>query len=318
MERFINCSGIELKCIQLFNSDPTIQFIEIGTFRCCRWLVPYNPIKFYERDGLIICYEDVKYIGTDDLPLLHYYSRDMKEHSVNSIRNMFYNCSRLKRVDCSIWNLETVTDSVNVFEPRYEFIPVLLDKWPELLKNKAESTAIINDRTLTLDDYKQLFDSDPNIKYIEIRTLRKCYWDTPYNPDKFELKNGKIRCKKETITINDEDLPLLHYYDRDMNEHIVTSIEYMFFNCPSIMSIDLDGWNTETVTNMSYLFSCCDRLYDLSISNLNTANVKDMKLMFFECEGLEELDLNSWNTQNVTNMNHMFEYCPADKPDWYK
>ena len=72
--------------------------------------------------------------------------------------------------------------------------------------------------------YNQLFESDPNIKYIEIGTLRKCKWDTPFNPEKFELINGKIRCKPEVTDVFANDLPLMHYYSRGMEEHVVNAL----------------------------------------------------------------------------------------------
>ena len=157
-------------------------------------------------------------------------------------------------------------------------------------------------------EYKQLFDSDTNIKYIEIGTYRKCYWDTPYNPDKFELIDGKIRCKQLVTTIEPIDLPLLHYYDRDMNEYSVTDISGLFTNS-DVVSVNAYNWNTETVQNMSEMFYKCRRLKSFSCETWNVSSVTNMNGMFYKCKQLKSLNVSDWDVSNVITTSYMFAYC---------
>ena len=83
----------------------------------------------------------------------------------------------------------------------------------------------------------------------------------------------------------------------------------MFYNCNSITSLDLSGWNTSNVTNMSSMFCNCNSLTSLDLSGWNTSNVTDMRAMFSRCSYLTYLDLSGFNTSNVTNMSSMLSGC---------
>lgn len=157
--------------------------------------------------------------------------------------------------------------------------------------------------------YKQLFESDPNLKYIEFNTLRKCYWDQSFNPDKFEMRDGKIRCKRLVTEVNENDLPLLHYYDRNMEEHSVTDINGLFANS-DIVSVNAYNWNTETVQNMSEMFYKCKRLVAVyGCETWNVSSVTNMNGMFYYCKQLKTIDCSTWDVSNVIATSYMFAYC---------
>ena len=69
--------------------------------------------------------------------------------------------------------------------------------------------------------------------------------------------------------------------------------------------------NTSKVANMSAMFYECRSLLNLDLSSFNTSNVTDMGEMFLRCYNLKSLDLSSFNTSNVTNMEHMFNQCTS-------
>jgi surface protein len=60
------------------------------------------------------------------------------------------------------------------------------------------------------------------------------------------------------------------------------------------------------ITNTNYMFYDCSSLINLNLSNFNTTNVTDMSGMFYGCESLTNLNLSNFNTTNVTNMSYMF------------
>ena len=153
-----------------------------------------------------------------------------------------------------------------------------------------------------MDVYSNIFNSDPTIVAIEIGTYRT---SNRLISDKFD---SNLKCKADTVTVNANELPFLHYYDRDMNEHSITDISYMFANCTNLVSINCGTWNTETVTNMSHMFYCCKKLKILDC-NWNTETVTNMSHMFYGCVKISNIKCDKWNVLNVTNMNSMFKYC---------
>ena len=62
-------------------------------------------------------------------------------------------------------------------------------------------------------------------------------------------------------------------------KHLI-NINYIFFECKQLLSIDLSNFNTNNVTNMEYMFYNCSSLTSLNLSNFNTINVTNMGGMF--------------------------------------
>jgi len=58
------------------------------------------------------------------------------------------------------------------------------------------------------------------------------------------------------------------------------------------------------------MFWECNSLISLDLSNFNTQNI-NMSFMFHNCKSLISLDLSNFNTQNVTNMSGMFSCCKS-------
>ena len=96
-----------------------------------------------------------------------------------------------------------------------------------------------------------------------------------------------------------------------LNTSEVTSMKYMFYNCSSLTSINLDNFNTAKVRNMNSMFSGCRAVTYLDLSHFNTANVTDMSYMFSSCLALKNLDVSRFNTAKVLYMTSMFNSCGA-------
>ena len=91
----------------------------------------------------------------------------------------------------------------------------------------------------------------------------------------------------------------------------VTNMDYMFYECSSLTSLNLSSFNTANVTKMWYMFCGCSSLTSLDLGSFNTANVTHMSEMFYGCSSLTSLDLSSFNTTNVTYMQYMFYGCSS-------
>ena len=102
-----------------------------------------------------------------------------------------------------------------------------------------------------------------------------------------------------------------YFYLKKINTLNVTDMSWMFSNCNSLTSLDLNGWDTSNVTNMSGMFVDCSSLISLDVSNWDTSNVTNMIDMFNGCSSLTSLDVSRWDTSNVTNINGMFSSCSS-------
>ena len=134
-----------------------------------------------------------------------------------------------------------------------------------------------------------------------------------------ELKNEK-EIKECEIRINDELIPFNYFYDfKHSKKYIIkytfksllTKANYLFYNCSSLINIDLSNFDAKNVTDMSYMFYQCSSLINIDASYLNSNNVKNMCYMFCNCSSLINIDLTYFNTQNVKNMCCMFSGCSS-------
>ena len=105
-------------------------------------------------------------------------------------------------------------------------------------------------------------------------------------------------------------------FNNNFNTSNVTNMVGMFQGCTSIVSLDLNSFNTANVTDMTSgntrsMFYGCSSLTNLYINNFNTKNVTAMGALFSGCSSLTNLDLSSFNTSNVTNMYGMFSTCSS-------
>ena len=96
---------------------------------------------------------------------------------------------------------------------------------------------------------------------------------------------------------------------KNLNTSDVTDMNYMFYYCSKLKSLDVSNFNTQNVTNMIYMFAECGKLTSLDVSKFDTQNVTNMGEMFGGCQNLTSLDVSNFNTQNVTVMCNMFWGC---------
>ena len=95
----------------------------------------------------------------------------------------------------------------------------------------------------------------------------------------------------------------------NLNTSAATDMQYMFYGCKQLSSLDLSHFNTECVTNMGAMFKNCSGLTSLDISGFNTEKVTTMQDMFAGCSQLAALDLSSFKGSQVTSAANMFDGC---------
>ena len=89
----------------------------------------------------------------------------------------------------------------------------------------------------------------------------------------------------------------------------ITNMNYMFFQCTSLTSLDLSNFNTSNAQNMRRFFVDVHPLISLDLSNFDTSNIKDMSFMFAYCSSLTSLNLSNFDTSQVLLMENMFYQC---------
>ena len=74
-----------------------------------------------------------------------------------------------------------------------------------------------------------------------------------------------------------------------------------------------DAFHTEHAQYMDYMFYDCESLTSLDLSSFDTANVQYMNHMFYNCMSLSDLTLGDrFVTTNATTYD-MFAFCPGGK-----
>lgn len=98
-------------------------------------------------------------------------------------------------------------------------------------------------------------------------------------------------------------------FAKGMDTSKIKSIYNMFYNCSSLVSLDLSSFDTSNVTDASYLFSGCSSLTSLNISSFDTSSITNASYLFKDCSKLVSLDLSNWNTSSITNASSLFRNC---------
>ena len=140
------------------------------------------------------------------------------------------------------------------------------------------------------------------------------------NEFKEEYCNEKEIKENCEIRINDEIIPFTYFYKfknkgkyniKYSFKNYLTNTNYMFFDCKSLININLSNFNTQNVTNMGDMFSNCKSLTNINFSNFDTQNVTNMCFMFYYCSSLTNINLYNFDTSKVNDMSRMFSYCTS-------
>ena len=143
-----------------------------------------------------------------------------------------------------------------------------------------------------------------------------------YNKGKEENKEdeNEKEVKDCLIEINDIKIPFSYFHEfikegkykiKYTFKDLPTNCNHIFYNCSSLINLDLSNFDTKDVMNMSYMFYMCYNLTKVNLSNINTQKVNNMKLMFYNCSSLTNLNLSSFDTRNVKDMKMMFYNCSS-------
>ena len=198
----------------------------------------------------------------------------VKVQAAKDSENMFFNRSKLQKIDFKMLDTQNVTDMCSMF-------------------NGCSGLTSLNLTPLDTHNVTSMY-----------QMFRGCSGLTDLDLTPLDTQNvtdmGFMFCGCSRLTSLDLT---------PLDTSNVTNMNNMFSSCSGLTSLDLSPLDTKNVTNMGGMFSSCSGLTNLDLSPLDTQKVTYMGNMFLNCPGLKSLDLSLLDTKNVTDMGSMFSCC---------
>ena len=263
-------------------------------------------------------YEGVLAAAEQDVPVYAYYVPNGSNYDVYLLANSdIYLPKDSGRLFQDMSSLVTV-DTSNLNTSRVVLMNHLFFRCSSLTDVDVSGFDTSNVTTM-----KSLFNNCKKLKFVDVAN-----WDTSNVTDTSYFLNNCV--VMETLDVSGWDTSkvtiteAMFQYCRLLEK--ITGIEnfktgnvetmgWMFYDCKSLKSLDLSGWDTSKVTAMNSMFSSnISNAGDMALSYLNistwdTGNVTKMNHMFNGCAQLKELDLSKWDMSKVRTTSHMFADC---------
>ena len=262
---------------------------------------------------------------------------------------------KIRKIDSDIYDNKWQNLIDSLLEPDYkkrfdinQVIKFLEDELninnEDSIKNKINNMNINNKDNIIIGEiYIKQEDINKDIRIINSFENAKREWKWDDKDDDWNYLNEKEIKDNIVIKIDGKIIKFSYYYKFNKEgkyiieysfKNNLTKTCYMFYDCKSLINLNLSNFNTKNVINMSYMFYGCNSITILKFSNFkaeyaididgkfypyslvarfNTTNVIDMSCMFCGCISLINLDLSDFNTKNVKFMNGMFNNCTSLK-----
>ena len=193
---------------------------------------------------------------------------------VTSANRLFNNCSNLKNLNVSGWDLSNAVTLQKMFNKCSSLVNLPDGGW-NLRKAQDVSSMFTDCSSLTSESVSKITLSDTVTDVNDI--FDSCTSLTsPLDLSGWDLSN-------------------------------VTNTSYMFAVCTGLTSAPQLNWSSlSNVTDTSYMFYGCQNIKELDLSSWTVASVEDMRGMFFKCGHLTSLNLAGWDCSNVTTMEDLF------------
>lgn len=124
---------------------------------------------------------------------------------------------------------------------------------------------------------------------------------------------------QNTLTLNTEGVTSMSGMFKDckvkyldlssFRTHNVIDFSDMFYNCNSLIDLNVDGFDTSNAEDFNGMFHGCHKLTQLNVKHFNVNSVLHMSYLFSGCRRLKVLDLEGWDFSQIRDANEMFGYC---------
>ncbi len=197
--------------------------------------------------------------------------------NTTNMNNLFMYCENLTNLDLSNFDTGNVISMVGMFNGC----------------KKLQKLDLSNFNTSKLTKIAGMFNSCLNLEFLDLSS---------FSAAKLTMTHMLFyECKALKSIKGIENL----------DTSLVTNMNNMFYECNSLVNLDLSGFNTSNVTNMYRMFYNCSSLTSLNVSSFDTSNVTIMDRMFFNCSSLLNLDISSFDISKVANMDNTFFNCAS-------
>lgn len=106
-----------------------------------------------------------------------------------------------------------------------------------------------------------------------------------------------------------KDCKVKHLDLSSLRTHNVTDFSDMFYNCDSLIDLNVDGFDTSNAEDFNGMFHGCNKLTQLNVKHFNVNSVLHMSYLFSGCRRLKVINLEGWDFSQVRDANEMFGYC---------
>ena len=96
---------------------------------------------------------------------------------------------------------------------------------------------------------------------------------------------------------------------KNLNTSEVITMSYMFCNCQSLKSIDLEFLDTHNTLQMNNMFQYCTALESIDLSHFDTTNNSSFFRMFQGCANLHYLDFTSVTFNSISDSRYLLYDC---------
>ena len=177
---------------------------------------------------------------------------------------MFFNCSSLKSIDLTSFNLSNANKILLLFKGC----------------SSLKSIDLSSIDTRNVNDICSMFFGCSSLKSVDLLS--------------FDTSNVN---DMSWLLLEYSSLTNINLSNFITNK--VIYMKCMFHACSSLKSLDLLTFDTSNSNDMNCMFSECFSLENIDLSNFVTNKVKDMKGMFYGCSSLKSLDLSSFDTNYI-------------------
>ena len=155
-----------------------------------------------------------------------------------------------------------------------------------------------------------------------INSYERCYEEFEFWKYYKEYENEKEIKENCEIIIDNKKKPFSYFYEFPKKgkykikyyfRNNMTKLDYIFYGCSSLVSLNFSHFNSSAITNMHCMLKGCSALANLNFGNFKTNNVTDMSGVFEGCTSLKDVDLSKFNTDKVNEFGWMFKGCSSLK-----
>ena len=314
---FLYCVSLKkIKGLENFNTEKVENMSSM--FYNCRQLIEIKEIEEWDVSKV----KQMSGIFMECHSLENIYLSKWDTSNVNNFSTMFKYCYNLSNIE-GIENLNTSkTEHMQQMFHKCESLSKIgnLSKWD--LSNAIDINGMFDGcasltqidgisgwDTQNVEDMHDIFAGCSSLKSLDLSN-----WNKDGNKVK-SVDNMFFGCKAltEINGITDWDLSNINNNLSGRYGLQIGGLSQMFYDCQSLIKLDLSGWKTQNIQYMHYMFYKCIGLTEIKgISNWDISNVKNMVSMFENCKSLINIgDLSDWNMESVIGIEALFCGCEA-------